>query len=144
VAPLIVGASVQTDATGASIRETLSEVRGMLASEVGADELKLAKESLSRSLPALFETSESTVATIGNLYLYDLPPGYYESLPARIDALTSAEVWEATRRHVAPDRMVVIAVGDGKMIEPQIAPLGIGPIGHRSPDGKIPEAVARR
>src|SRR6185503_11815538 len=125
------------------IRETLTEVKGMLATEVGADELKLAKESISRSLPALFETSMSTVATIGNLYLYDLPPDYYEGLPARIDALTAAEVFEATKRHVTPDKMLVIAVGDRKMIEPQITSLGVGPIGYRTPDGKAEEVAAR-
>ena len=144
VGSIIVGASVRNDATGASIRETLHEVRGMLESEVGADELQLAKESLARSLPALFETSASTVATMGNLYLFDLPPDYYERLPARIGALTSTDVSEATRRHLAPDRMLVIAVGDGKLIEPQIAALRLGPIGYRSPDGKVVEVAERQ
>jgi zinc protease len=135
VGPILVGASVRTDATGASVQEMMNELNGMLSAEVTADELELAKESISRSLPALFETTESTVATVGNLFLYDLKPDYYESLPARLDALTAAEVFEATKRHLKPAEMVVIAVGDRAAIEPQILKLKLAPIGFRTPDG---------
>jgi zinc protease len=133
--PIVVGASVRTDATGASIKEMMNELNGMLAAPVTEDELKLAKESISRSLPAMFETTESMVSTVAGLYLYDLPPDYYQGLPARLDALTAPEIFEATKRHVKPEQMVVIAVGEKRAIEPQIAALKLGPIGYRSPDG---------
>jgi len=126
------------------IAETMTEVHGMLAKEVSADELKLAKESISRSLPALFETTQSTVGTIGGLFMYELPADYYEQLPARLDALTAAEVFEATKKHLTPDHMIVVAVGDRKTIEPQIARLKLGMIGYRTPDGMVAEAVAAR
>jgi zinc protease len=142
VGPILVGASVSREATGPSIQETFNEVKGMLEKEVTAEELKLAKESISRSLPALFETTQSTVGTIGWLFLYDLPADYYEGLPGRLDAMTAQEIHDATKRHVRPDRMVVIAVGDRKAIEPQIVKLDLGPIGHRSPDGFPATAAA--
>jgi zinc protease len=136
VGPIYAASSVRTDATGPSIREMMSELNGMLAAPVSADELALAKESISRSLPALFETTQSTVGTIGGLFLYELPPDYYEGLPARLDAMTAAEIFEATKKHLAPEKMIVIAVGDRKVIEPQIATLKLGTIGYRTPDGK--------
>jgi zinc protease len=132
VGPLIAGSSVRTDATGASLREMMNEINGMLANEVSADELKMAKESISRSLPALFETTESTVGTVGGLYMYDLAPDYYEGLPARLDKLTTSEVYAATKQHVMPAKMIVVAVGDRKVIEPQIVPLKLGMIGYRT------------
>jgi zinc protease len=138
VAPIYAGASVRSDATGRSVEESLKEIRSMLEKEVSAQELELAKESIARSLPALFETSESTVATIGSLYLFDLPPDYYQGLPSRLDAMTAAEVYEATQRRLKPEDMLVVAVGDRKSIEPQLAKLNLGPITHRTPDGGVP------
>jgi len=143
VAPIFAGASVRQDATGRSIEESFKEIKGMLEKPVSEDELNLAKESLARSLPALFETTESTVQTIGSLYLFDLPPDYYQGLPARLDAMTSAEVFDATQRHLKPEDMIVVAVGDRSRIEPQIAKLKLGPITHRTPDGGLPVAAVR-
>jgi zinc protease len=136
VGPLVVGSMVRTDATGASLREILEESRGMREHEVTPNELRLARESIARSLPAMFETTESTVGTIGSLWLYDLPPDYYEGLPARLEAMTAADVFAATRRHLAPDSMIVIAVGDRSAIAPQLAKLGLGAISLRDFDGR--------
>jgi zinc protease len=141
VGPIVIGAAVREDATGPSVTEMLKEAKGMLDTEVTPEELTLAKESISRSLPALFETTTSTVGTIGSLYLHDQPPDYYESLPGRINAMTSAEVLQATRKHLKPDDMLVVAVGDRGKILPQIAKLNIGPIGHRDPDGRSPQPL---
>jgi zinc protease len=122
---------VRADVTGLSVLEMLSEVEGMLEKEVTPEELVLAKASISRSLPALFETSQRTVDTVGELYVYDLPADYYEGLPARIDALTAAEVFEATKRHLEPDQMIIITVGDRGTIQQQLAPLELGTIAVR-------------
>jgi zinc protease len=136
VGPLSVGSSVRADVTGASIKEMLNEIEGMLQKEVTPEELELAKASISRSLPALFETSRRTVETVGGLYVYDLPANYYEGLPARIGALTAAEVFEATKQHLEPDQMIIITVGDRGTIQQQLAPLGLGTIVVRTPDDK--------
>ena len=108
----------------------------MLTKQVSDDELTLAKESIARSLPAYFQTTQSTVATIGNLFLYDLPPDYYEGLPSRLEAMTAEQVFDATKKHLSPEKMKVIAVGDRKQIDGQIAALHLGPVGYRTPDGK--------
>jgi zinc protease len=135
VGPLWVGASVRTDVTGASVQEIFREVRGMLERPVDDAELHLAKDSLTRSLPALFETTQTTVGTVGSLFLYELPPDYYGHLPARLAALTAEEVFAATRRHLDPERLLVVAVGDRAAIEPQLADLGLGAIAHRDAEG---------
>ncbi|MFI5372255.1 MAG: insulinase family protein, partial [Candidatus Eisenbacteria bacterium] len=141
--PIIMGGGVRGDATGASIRETLKEARGMLEKEITPDELKLAKESISRTLPAYFQSTQSTAGTIGDLYLFGLPPDYYQGLPGRIDAMTADQVFAATKTHLQPDSMKVIAVGDRKVIDPQIAALKLGPIGYRLPDGRPVDASGK-
>jgi len=139
--PFVVGAQVRTDVTGPSVEEMLKEVKGMQDTPITGDELNLAKDSVSRSLPALFETSNSTVGTIGQLYLFELPPDYYAGLPARIANLSAADVQSVAKSFLKPDQMKVIAIGDRAVIEPQLQKLNLGPITYRGADAK-PMAVA--
>ena len=139
--PFVVGAAVRTDVTGPAIAEMLKEVKGMQEAPVTNDELDLAKDSVSRSLPALFETSNSTVGTIGQLYLFELPPDYYAGLPSRIANLSAADVQGVAKSFLKPDQMKIIAIGDRAVIEPQIVKLNLGTITYRGADAK-PMAVA--
>jgi len=134
--PMILASQVRADVTGASIKEMVKEATGMLEKPVSDDELKSAKESITRTLPALFENTSSTAGTIANLFLFQLPPDYYQQLPTRIDTMTADAVFAATRAHLHPESMKVIAVGDRKLIDPQIHALNLGPIGYRLADGR--------
>jgi hypothetical protein len=98
---------------------------------VTAEELVLAKESITRPLPANFETTSSTASTMASLYLFDLPLDYYETLPARIDGITTEDVAAVAKRFLTPERMVVVAVGDRKTIQPQLEKLN--PASSRTP-----------
>jgi zinc protease len=140
--PLWLASEVRADATGPAIREMLAEVRAMLAAPVRPDELALAKESIARTLPATFAGTARAANAIGDLFLLDLPPDYYEALPARIDALTAERVLAATRALLKPDDLKVIAVGDRAVIDPQLAALGLGPVAYRLPDGRPAPAPA--
>jgi zinc protease len=134
--PYTIGAGVRTDVTGASVKEIMKEVDGMLSAPITPDELKLAKESIARTLPAYFQSTASTAATFGQLYLLDLPPDYYQGLPARLESITADQVAEVTKTHLRPADMKVIAVGDRAKIERQIAALKLGPIGYRTLEGE--------
>ena len=134
--PFLIGTSVRTDVTGASIDEIFKEVRSMVEKPVTDDELKMAKESTVRTLPAQFQTTGGTAGTIATLYLYDLPPDYYQTLPGRIASITAPDVQAVSKRYLVPDRMLVIAVGDRSKIEPQIMKLNLGNVAYRDLDGK--------
>ena len=108
----------------------------MVEKPVTDDELKMAKESTVRTLPAQFQTTGGTAGTIATLYLYDLPPDYYQTLPGRIASITAPDVQAVSKRYLVPDRMLVIAVGDRSKIEPQIMKLNLGNVAYRDLDGK--------
>jgi len=134
--PFLIGTSVRTDVTGASIDEILKEVHGMVDRPVTDDELRMAKESTIRTLPANFQTTGGTAGTIAALYLYDLAPDYYQTLPGRVMGITAADVQAVSKKYLLPDRMLVIAVGDRSKIEPQIMKLNLGAVAYRDLDGK--------
>ncbi|HTK67414.1 MAG TPA: pitrilysin family protein [Pseudonocardia sp.] len=135
VGPITVRSSVQTQFTGAAVKEMLNEVTGMQNAPVSSDELNRAKESIIRSLPAGFITGTDLAATFGRVFIYDLPPDYYQGLPARISRINAPDVQDVARKVLRPQDMKVVAVGDKASIVPQLAPLNLGPIAFRNPDG---------
>ena len=136
VGPLMAGASVRADVTGASIQEILTEVTKIKDSGVTPEELTMAKDSMTRSIPANFETTFSTAGTIAQIYVYDLPIDYFQTLPSRIEAMQASDVLATAKKHLVPERMVVVAVGDRSVIEPQITKLNLGATAYRDADGK--------
>jgi len=135
VGPFMAGAQVRGDVTGPSAGELLKEVTKMRDGGVTEEELVLAKDSITRPLPANFETTASTAGTMAGLYLFDLPLDYYETLPTRVNAITTADVAGVAKKYLTPERMVVVAVGDRKLIEPQLEKLNLGTIAIRDADG---------
>lgn len=136
--PILVGAKVQADAAGAAVVEILREVEGMLIRPLAPRELALARDSLVRALPALFETSFETVRTMGELFLQERPDDHYVRLPEHLRALSCEEVHAATRRHLDPQRLRVVLVGDKQDILAQLRPLALGDVRCLGPDGRRP------
>jgi zinc protease len=127
--------SAQTGFTGASVKELLNEVSALRDAPVSAEELATAKDSLRRSLPADFATGSAGADIVGGLYLCDLPPDFYQQLPAALAEIDVEDVQAVARAHLRPDEMKIIAVGDRAQIDAQLGELALGPIAHRNPDG---------
>ncbi len=134
--PFFVGGGVRTDVTGESVKEIFSEIEGIRKQPVSGAELNMAKDYLARSLPGLFETSPQAAASTAELFLYNLPLDYYRTLPAKVDAVTPAEVGRVAAQYLSPENMVVVAVGDRSKIEPQLQKLEIGASEVRDFEGK--------
>lgn len=132
--PFTIGTSVRTDVTAPAVKEILGEVRGMRDAPVSADELALSKDSFARSLPGLFETVSAAAASSGQLFIHDLPLGYYNALPAQVQAVTAADVQRVAREYVQPERLVIVAVGDKARIEAPLAELGVAAVEARAVD----------
>jgi zinc protease len=133
--PFLVGSAVRTDVTAPAVSEIFQEVRRITDAPVSDAELTMGRDWLSRSLPGYFETTASTVASVDDLYVYDLGLDFYAKFPAAVAAVTAASVQAAAKAHLHPDKMIVVCVGDRAKIEPELAKLALGTIAYRNPDG---------
>jgi zinc protease len=136
--PFFVGTGVRTDVTGRAVEEIFRELALMRETELSGEELSRARDSIAQSLPGSFETSSQTASTIGQLFVHGLPDDYYRGLPEEINRVTAADVRRVADRHIRPDEMVVVAVGDASQILPQLETLQLGPIKVK----KVDEAAA--
>jgi len=134
--PFTVATGVRTDVTAPAAREIANELKRMAAASVTADELTLAKDAITQSLPGQFETNESMVAALSSIFVYDLPLTYYSTLPGQISAVTANDVQSVAAKYLVPEKMVVVAVGDAaKIREPLEA--DIAPAELRNADGNV-------
>jgi zinc protease len=135
--PFVAGAGVRTDVTAPAAAEMLKEVRGMTERPIDSEELRLAKDSLVRSLPGAFETSSNIAASFSNIYVYDLGLQYFARYAANVDAISTAQAKAMAEKYLVPGKLLVIAVGDRAKIEPELRKLNLGSVEIRNADGKI-------
>jgi zinc protease len=135
--PFYSGAQVRTDVTAPAAKQLMLELNRIRTEPPTATELKLAKDALLHSLPGDFETTQSSVGGLRDIFTYSLPLDYYAKLPGRFEAVTSAEVSKAAQTDVHPDQLVLMAVGDRAKIEPGLKELNLGPIEYRDTSGNL-------
>lgn len=74
-------------------------------------EFEAAKQNIVGGFPMRIDSNRKILEYLSLIGFYRLPPSYLEDFPARIDAVTLAEVKDAWRRRIDPARMVIVVVG---------------------------------
>ncbi|MEN3277443.1 MAG: zinc protease, partial [Massilia sp.] len=141
--PFVIAGSVRANVTGASVAELLREAQAMVDKPLGPAELAGARNAELLSLPNRFETNSDIGASLAETFIYGLPLDYYSALPARLAAVTAADVQAAAKRYLDPRRLVVVAVGERKRILPQLDKLKLGPVELRDSEGQLIDNRAR-
>jgi len=132
--PFFATAAVVREKTGPAISEMLAELARMRDDLPTDDEVEDAKTRLVRQLPAAFETSGQTSSTLGFMAVHGLPLDEPAQRMARLKKITKDDVRAAARARLAPDAFRLVVVGDARVIEPQLAALGAGPVVRRTID----------
>ncbi len=133
--PFVLQGSVQTEGTGRAIEESLAEIAGIRGLRPATpDELALGIAALTRGYPRSFETAEQIARGILQLALYDLPDDYFAQFVPRIEQVTADEVSRVMARHLDPDRLTTLVVGDVEAVTVGLPDLGLGEPAILSPD----------
>jgi len=140
--PFFAGASVFAEKTVPAIKEVFAEIEGLRKGGPTDEELALAKESIRMAMPGRFETAGDVASAVADLVVYDLPLDEYEKRPARIDAITAADVKRVASEYLEAKEMSVVVVGDKAMLAPQLEGLGLGGFEERDPYGNPIAAAA--
>ena len=118
-------APVQADRTADSIAAMIADVKSLTGSKpITPAERDATIENSIRSLPGDFESGAAMLGAIERNAIYGRGDDYYARLVPRLQALTPAQLNEAARL-VAIDDFTWVVVGDRKIVEPQLAKLGM-------------------
>ena len=131
--PFVISTAVQSEATAASIRETLYEVDRMRTEEVSDGELTLATSYLAGVFPIRYETTASIVSALANLVSFGLPDDYYDTYRAKIGSVTTRGVLDAARAHVRAEDLQMVVVGNPDVVQESLVELEM-PFSVREPE----------
>lgn len=124
--PFSIHTSVQPSATGDALHEILREVRGMLGDQpMTAQELARARAAVGLGYPRGFETAQQVGRAVAQMSLHDISADHFEQFVPRLNAVSLDDVTAAARRHVQPDALTAVVVGDPAVVEPQLASAGL-------------------
>jgi zinc protease len=88
------------------------------------------------SLPGDRETINQLGRAVNNIVQYGLPEDYYETYPAKVKAVTLADIESIEKRVLQPDHLVWVVIGDRSKIEAGVRELGLGEIHLLTADGE--------
>ena len=122
----VISAPVQEDRTGDALAELNSQVNQFLTTNgVTQEELQRTIASKINELPGQFETGGSVISAMMGMEVLGRPDDYYETLPAKYRAQTTASLDRAVRGALDPRGFTWIVVGDAAKVRPQIEKLGL-------------------
>lgn len=139
--PFVAGGGVVSDKTAEAVTEFMRELKRMQTGEIAEAELASAKETLIRSIPALFASNEQTAGAYARAWQHGQPADYYARFQARVEAVTRDDVARAARERLHPDRMAIVVVGPAAALEERLGQLGFGKVEFRDAQGEARRAA---
>ena len=122
--PWNAGTDVRTEVTGGALAEIFNEVRRIHEFPVGERELAASKRAVVAAFALTLEQPTRLLSLALIRKLYDLPEDYWDRYPEKINAVTAADVQRVARAYLNPNRLQVVAVGDGSKIKPVLEKYG--------------------
>ena len=122
----VVMTPVQTDRTADSIKLIIADMKAFPAQKgVDAVELQRVTEGNIRNLPNRFETNGQVLGALLDNQRLSRPDDYQARLPEIYRALDAKAIDAAAAQYLQPEGMVVVVVGDRKVIDDQLKTLGM-------------------
>jgi zinc protease len=136
-------ADVRTEVTEGAMTEFMNEIRRIRDEKAPPVELEEAKHALVASFALSLESPTELVDRATVLRIYHLPDDYWDTYPAKIAAVTAADVQRVARKYLDPASLQVVAVGDAAKIRGGLA--NFAPVEVRDTQGKVetPRAAAQ-
>lgn len=105
-------ASVRNAVTDSAATEFMNEIKKIRNEKVTADELKLAKASITGNFARGLENPATVAFYAINTARYGLPADYYANYLKKVEAITAEDVQRVAQKYVKPENMYIVAVGN--------------------------------
>jgi zinc protease len=110
--PFQIGLQTRKEQAGEAVRVAREVLARFLDEGPDEAELLAARQYLRGSFPLRFDSNRKLLDNVAAIGFYGLPLDYLDTYIDQIDKLTAAEVRAAFARHVGPENLVTVVVGD--------------------------------
>lgn len=118
----------RSDKTVEAIQRTYDVLNSLVKQPFSEEELKRAKDNILNSFLFRYDTKDKVLAERVRLEFYGYPPDYLETYKAALEKVTVADLNEAARKYIHPDKYAVLVVGNKSDINPGLETLNMGPV----------------
>jgi len=125
--PFTASSSVQTDVTGPALGEFFKEFSRMRQT-MPQEDFERGKNYVALGYAENFETNRSIASSLAEMILYTLPENYFNTYVEKTLNVSKKSVEAAAKKHIVPDKMLIVIVGDREKIEAGINKLKLGKI----------------
>jgi predicted Zn-dependent peptidase len=122
---LATSAAVRNEVTGACLNEINYELNRMATTEPGIEEVSQAQRYLTGTRALELQSQGAVAHELAQLWIFGLPAEELGDVSARIQKVTPKDVARVGTKYFPASRQTIVAVGEGKVIEEQLAPFGL-------------------
>ncbi len=108
--PFEIGLQTKRSQTNDALKVVESTVSGFLKTGPTESELKAAKQNLVDGLALRIDSNAKILGYLSTIGFYGLPLDYLDTFPAKVNAVTAAQVRDAFARHVQLEHLVTVIV----------------------------------
>ncbi|ELR97752.1 pitrilysin family protein [Gloeocapsa sp. PCC 73106] len=119
----ILGGQTRSETTVPFIKSLLVEVEKLRDRPVTTAELDYAKNSILNSFVFEFEEASQTLSRLMSYEYYGYPKDFIFKYQQAIQATTIADVQRVAQKHLQPDNLLILVVGNKQAIQPSLADL---------------------
>jgi zinc protease len=109
--------NVRTEVTDPALTDLMAEIGEMRDTPVPEKELMDARRAIVASFALSLEAPEQMLGYYVQNWMYNLPADYWDTYPAKINAVTAAQAQAAARKYWDPAKLQIVAVGDAKITD---------------------------
>jgi zinc protease len=119
----IAGGETKSASTVPFVQSVIRELKRVREQPITAIELQRAKDSVINSFIFNFQDPAQTLSRIIRYEYFGYPKDFIFQYRKGVEATTAADVQQAARKHLKPDQIVTLVVGNEKEIQPVLSSL---------------------
>ncbi|WP_328601264.1 M16 family metallopeptidase [Actinomadura physcomitrii] len=120
--------AVHTEVTADAVADALTGLRSVIARGIDAEEHGSSVRALADRAPAEYETARAVAAELADASASGLGADYPSNYLAAVRASTPDGVARTYGKHIDPEALTIIAVGDAAQIREPLEKLGYAPV----------------
>jgi zinc protease len=108
--------SVRTEVTEPALTDLLAEIAELREKPIPEKELADTKRAVVANFALSLENPQQVLGYYVDSWVYRLPADYWDTYPARIEAITVQQAQAAAQKYLDPSRLHIVAVGDAAKV----------------------------
>jgi zinc protease len=106
-----IGLQTKKEQADEAIKLARVTLREFVDKGISEKELKAAKDNIISGFPLRIDSNKKILDYLSLIGFYGLPLNYLDEFPAKVNAVTTAQVDDAFKRRIHPDAMATVIVG---------------------------------